>query len=62
MRITAASFNPLLEVCSRNNDLDRGQDVIDRMAADGVEPDEFSAEVVAKRKVLRSYLKKAFGV
>mmetsp|Transcript_3619 Transcript_3619/g.7841 ORF Transcript_3619/g.7841 Transcript_3619/m.7841 type:complete len:236 (+) Transcript_3619:28-735(+) len=58
---TATSFNVLLEVCARCNDLDRGQDVIDRMAADDVEPDEFTAEVVAKKRVLRSYLKKTLG-
>ncbi|KXZ55042.1 hypothetical protein GPECTOR_3g201 [Gonium pectorale] len=55
---TAVSFNALLEVCCRTSDIDRGQDIIDRMAADGVEPDEFTEEVVAKRRVLRSYLRK----
>ncbi|GAX76186.1 hypothetical protein CEUSTIGMA_g3630.t1 [Chlamydomonas eustigma] len=59
---TATSFNPLLEVCSRTNDLDRGQDVIDRMASDEVMPDEYSMEAVCKRKVLRSYLKKTFDL
>ncbi|KAG2493990.1 hypothetical protein HYH03_007917 [Edaphochlamys debaryana] len=56
---SAVSFNALLEVCCRTNDLDRGQDIIDRMAADGVEPDEFTEEVVARRRALRSYLRKA---
>ncbi|GLC43558.1 hypothetical protein PLESTF_001283800 [Pleodorina starrii] len=55
---TAVSFNALLEVCCRTSDIDRGQDIIDRMAADGVEPDEFTEEVVARRRVLRSYLRK----
>ncbi|PNW88876.1 hypothetical protein CHLRE_01g048750v5 [Chlamydomonas reinhardtii] len=55
---TALSFNALLEVCCRTSDIDRGQDIIDRMAADGVEPDEFTEEVVARRRVLRSYLRK----
>lgn len=56
-----ASYNVLLEVCARTNDLDRGQDVIDRMAADDVIPDEFTLETVQKRRVLRSYLKKTFS-
>jgi hypothetical protein len=34
------------------------QDIIDRMAADGVEPDDFTEEIVSKRRVLRSYLRK----
>lgn len=55
------SYNALLEVCSRTNDLDRGQDIIDRMESDGVEPDEFTEEVVSKRRVLRTYLRKVFG-
>ena len=54
----SVSFNALLEVCCRTSDIDRGQDIIDRMAADGVEPDEFTEEVVARRRVLRSYLRK----
>jgi pentatricopeptide repeat protein len=33
----AASYNVLLEVCNRTNDLDRGEEVIDRMSEDGVE-------------------------
>ncbi|KAG1672292.1 hypothetical protein FOA52_004307 [Chlamydomonas sp. UWO 241] len=57
---TSTCYNVLLEVCARTNDLDRGQDVIDRMVADEVLPDEFSLEAVAKRRVLRSYLKKNF--
>lgn len=31
-----ASYNALLEVCSRTNDVERGEDVIDRMQADEV--------------------------
>ncbi|GLI60448.1 hypothetical protein VaNZ11_002603 [Volvox africanus] len=57
---TAVSFNALLEICCRTSDIERGQDIIDRMAADGVEPDEFTQEVVARRRVLRSYLRKTF--
>eukprot|EP00798_Chlamydomonas_sp_ICE-L_P004630 gene4630-14822_t len=58
---TAMSFNCLLQVCSRTNDLARGQDIIDRMEADGVDPDDLTADILAKRKVLRSYLRKVFG-
>lgn len=55
---TATAFNALLDVCVRTNDLDRGQDIIDRMAADEVEANEFTEETVARRKVLRAYLRK----
>lgn len=53
-----ASFNILLDICCRTSDIDRGQDIIDRMAADGIEPDEMTEDVVARRRVLRSYLRK----
>lgn len=62
MSALTASYNVLLQICARTNDLDRGQDVIDRMSADEVEPDEFSMEAVAKKRVLRSYLRKTFGI
>lgn len=58
---SATIFNALLEVCVRTSDLERGSAVIDRMAEDGVQPDEFTMEVVAAKKVLRSYLRKTFG-
>uniref|UniRef100_A0A7R9V574 Pentacotripeptide-repeat region of PRORP domain-containing protein n=1 Tax=Chlamydomonas euryale TaxID=1486919 RepID=A0A7R9V574_9CHLO len=59
---TSTSYNVLLNVCASTNDLDRGQDVIDRMLSDDVDPDEFSLEAVSKRRALRSYLKKSFGL
>lgn len=55
---SATSYNALLEVCCRTNDLERGEDVIDRMADDGVEPDEFTEGAVAARRALRSYIRK----
>lgn len=59
--VPAASYNALLEVCIRSNDLDRGMDVIDRMDVDGVEPDEFTEAIVSKKRALRSYFKKQLG-
>jgi pentatricopeptide repeat protein len=57
--VCAVTFNALLEVCVRTNDLDRGMDVIDRMVAERVEPDEQTLEIVQPRRSLRAYLKKA---
>lgn len=58
---TATVYNALLEVCVKTSDWERGTAVIDRMVADGVEPDEFTGDIVASRKNLRSYLRKCFG-
>ena len=54
------TFNALLEVCSKTKDEVRGSEVITRMVAAGVEPDDFTVEAVRQRKSLRSLLKKAF--
>lgn len=60
--VPAVSFNALLEICCRTNDLERGQDVIDRMISNGVVPDEFTEQIVSKKRALRSYLKKSLDV
>lgn len=57
----AASYNALLETCYRSNDSDRALDVLDRMADDGVEPDDMTYEIVARKRAWRSYMRKVFG-
>lgn len=57
----AASYNALLEVCLRSNDTDRALDVLDRMAADDVSPDEITASITAKKRTWRSYFQKLFA-
>lgn len=56
-----ASYNALLEICCRTNDVERGEDIIDRMHSDEVVPDEFTEAAVANRRVLRSYFRKVFS-
>ena len=56
----AVSYNTLLEVCVRTNDMDRGLDVLDRMADDDVAPDDYTLEVVKRKRVLRSHIGKLF--
>jgi pentatricopeptide repeat protein len=56
----AVTFNALLDVCVRTKDVDRGLDVLDRMEAEGVEPDDLTPGIVQNRRVLRSYLRKKF--
>jgi pentatricopeptide repeat protein len=51
----------LLEICYKSNDSDRALDVIDRMADDGVEPDEFTYELAARKRAWRSYMRKVMG-
>jgi pentatricopeptide repeat protein len=55
------AYNALLEICLKSDDTDRALDVIDRMADDGVEPDEMTVAVVAKKRNLRAYLRKRFA-
>ena len=56
----AAVFNCLLEVCARTNDQERGYNIIEQMEKAGCVPDEYTVEAVAKRKVLRSHLRRVF--
>lgn len=55
---TVLTFNTLLEVCSKTNDEDRGAEIIERMQASGVQPNDLSFDAVRQRKSLRSLLKK----
>jgi pentatricopeptide repeat protein len=57
----AACYNALLEVCYRTADSDRALDVIDRMAAEGIEPDSLTLDIVARKRTWRSYMRKTFG-
>lgn len=57
----AASYNALLEICYKSNDSDRALDVIDRMADDGVEPDDITWDLAAKKRTWRSYMRKMMG-
>lgn len=54
-------FNALLEVCARTNDEERAAEIIARMEGAGVPPNEQTYEAVAKRRSLRSLLKRTFG-
>lgn len=58
MEPSAVAYNALLEVCVRTEDTDRAMDVIDRMADDGVEPDEMTVGIVSRKRNLRAYLRR----
>jgi pentatricopeptide repeat protein len=56
----AASYNALLEICSRSDDSDRALDIIDRMADDEVDPDELTWDIAGRKRTWKSYLRKKF--
>ncbi|KAK9811318.1 hypothetical protein WJX72_001693 [[Myrmecia] bisecta] len=58
----AVVYNALLEICAKTKDEDRGREVISRMEASGVQPDEFTLEAIKNRKALRSHLKRTFNL
>ncbi|CAI7767141.1 unnamed protein product [Closterium sp. NIES-53] len=57
---STAIFNELMDICARDNAVDRGVQLLDRMAEAGVEPDAFTFEAVKRRRTLRSHFKKLF--
>ena len=60
--VTALTYNTILKVCVHQNDIERGLDVIDRMVSAGVQPDGMTAEVVKRKKPLRTSLRRSFPV
>ena len=55
---TALSYNILLAKCADENELERAEELVDRMADDDVAPDSFTLDAVKKRRSIRSYAKK----
>jgi pentatricopeptide repeat protein len=60
VRPTLVTFNALLDVCARTNDEARAAEIIDRMEAAGVQPDDFTVEAVKQKRSIRSMLKRKF--
>ena len=55
---TALSYNILLAKCADENELERAEELVDRMADDDVAPDASTLDAVKKRRSIRSYAKK----
>jgi pentatricopeptide repeat protein len=55
---TALSYNLLLAKCADDNELERAEELVDRMADEEISPDAFTIEAVKKRRSIRSYAKK----
>eukprot|EP00850_Spirogloea_muscicola_P022836 SM000314S12180 [mRNA] locus=s314:67734:68461:+ [translate_table: standard] len=51
-----AVYNELLDICARENNVDKGQQLLERMRAAGLQPDSLTFRVVSRRKALRSIL------
>lgn len=58
----AVTFNALLECCTKHNDAERAAEIMARMLAAGVQPDDFTLEAVRPRRSMRSLLKRNFDV
>lgn len=58
VRPTALTYNLLLAKCADDNELERAEDLIERMAEEEVEPDKHTLDAVKKRRSIRSYAKK----
>jgi pentatricopeptide repeat protein len=59
--MTTAVYNALLELCANSNDVARAEELMDRMLADGIEPDEYTEAVVERKRALRAALKRTFA-
>ena len=52
----------LLAVCARTNDEARAAELVARMEAAGVVPDDFTLEAVRQKRSMRSMLKRTFDL
>ncbi|KAL4859276.1 Pentatricopeptide repeat-containing protein [Chlorella vulgaris] len=59
---STVTYNALLECCTKSNDAERANEIMGRMAAAGVAPDDFTLEAVRPRRSMRSLLKRNFDV
>lgn len=58
---STVTFNALLEACTRSNDAERAEEVMQRMLAAGVQPDDWTLEAVRGKRAMRSLLKRNFA-
>ena len=59
--MTVTVYNALLELCALSNDTSRAEELIDKMAAQGVEPNSWTQRAVEQKRSLRSALRRTFG-
>jgi pentatricopeptide repeat protein len=58
--MTVTVYNSLLGLCAMSNDLVRAEELIDKMALQGVVPDEQTLAALEGKRALRAALKRAF--
>jgi pentatricopeptide repeat protein len=54
-------YNALLELCALSNDTGRAEELLERMAAEGVEPDVWTEKAVEGKRALRTALRRTFA-
>ena len=60
VQMSTTVYNALLEICVRSNDLQRAEDLLDRMASSELQPDEESERVMQGKRAFRSLLRRTF--
>lgn len=60
VQMTINVYNALLELCASSNDLVRAEELLDKMEAQGIMPNEFTTKTVEGKRGLRSALKRTF--
>ena len=60
VQMTINVYNALLELCASSNDLVRAEELLDKMEAQGIMPNEFTTKTVEGKRALRSALRRIF--
>ena len=58
--MTTAVYNSLLELTTKSNDIARAEDLLDKMAGEGLAPDEHTERIMSKKRSFRTALRRAF--
>lgn len=61
IKLTVPVYNELLDICVKTNDMDKGAELLDKMHAKEISPDFNTMEVIKRKRILRSHLKKVFA-
>lgn len=59
--ITVNVYNALLELCTLSNDVARAEELLDKMASQGIQPNEQTHMAVDGKRALRSALRRTFS-
>jgi pentatricopeptide repeat protein len=60
VKMTINVYNALLELCAASNDLVRAEELLSKMEAQGIQPNEYTEAALEAKRALRTALRRTF--